>query len=306
MRPAVIDRREKSVLHSSISGCARSYRPLRQGMLILATMLCSSAHSAEPSIAHTERETYTCEDEQSLFESWSRVAGSMSESELLQQLPEAQVKAVQASDGRILKGLQIPATPKAKDALLVIPGNAWSTKGFSSIASLFPSDKLTIFLFDFRGYGLSKPGNPTMSAILSDYKDIARWLQAQRYRNLYLYAYSFGGVIALNAFPAGSPFRRIVLDSVPARPSEMGFKCKPSYDPIEKIQNSCQNITFMHGTSDWVVPRSYTQPLVSSISACGGVLDIDESRGHPFQIEWQSSRVKRIDAMVRHLNLEVD
>lgn len=292
--------------HYSIFGRVSSNVPFCQGIFVLAIMLCSLAHSAEPSIAYTERETYTCEDEQKQFESWSRWAGGMGEPELLQQVPKAQVKDVRAGDGRILRGLQIQGTPTAKDALLVIPGNAWSTKGFSRIASLFPSDKLTIFLFDFRGYGISKPGNPTMSAILSDYQDIATWLKAQGYRSLYLYAYSFGGVIALNAFPAGQPFRRIVIDSVPARPSEMGFKCKPSYDPIAKVPGSCSNITFMHGTSDWVIPRTYTQPLITSIGACGGVLDIDESRGHPFQIEWKSSRIKRIDAMVRHLNLEAD
>ena len=143
-----------------------------------------------------------------------------------------------------------------------------------------------------------------MSAILADYKDIVAWLQTQGYRNLYLYAYSFGGVIALNAFPADQSFRRIVLDSVPARPSEMGFSCKPSYDSIDRIPSSCPNITFMHGTSDWVIPRPLTQPLIDAIRACGGLLDIEESRGHPFQIEWESSKVKRINAMIRHLKLD--
>lgn len=271
----------------------------------LATLLLGPlAYAQDNQIQPSERETYTCADEQKHFESWSKIAGTMPETKLLQLVPNSQIVTVTAADSRTLRGLRMREGEGAKDALLVIQGNAWSTKSIVSIAPLFPTKKLDIFVFDFRGYGLSKPGNATMSAIISDYRDIGVWLQLQGYRNLYVYAYSFGGVIALNSFSTTSTFRRIVLDSVPARPSQMNFHCTVSYDPVDKVPQPCSSIAFMHGTSDWVVPRRYTQPLIDALSACGGVLDINESRGHPFQIEWQSSKIRRIDAMIRHLKLE--
>lgn len=272
--------------------------------ILIAIAFGSAAHAAENASDNTERETYTCDEERKHFESWSKIAGTLTESELMQRVPNSRIATVATADGRMLRALHIRSTAGAKDAVLVIQGNAWSTKAFSTIASLFPTDRLEVFVFDFRGYGLSKPGNPSMLAILNDYQEIGAWLQTQGYRDLYLYAYSFGGVVALNSYPDGKPFRRVVVDSVPARPGQMGFNCRPSYDPVDKVSRSCPNLTLMHGTSDWVVPRKYTQPLIDAVRACGGVLDIEESRGHPFQIEWQSSRARRVKAMMDHLKLQ--
>ena len=252
----------------------------------------------------TERETYTCDKEKKRFGSWSWRAGSLKEPQLLKKIPTARIAIVEAGDRRILRGLHLHSNAAVQVALLVIPGNAWSTKAFSSISKLFPTDDLDVFMFDFRGYGLSKPGHTSMSAIIADYQDIAEWLQNKGYRHLYVYAFSFGGVVALNAFPDSKPFRRMVLDSVPARPSAMGFRCNVSYDPIDKLPSSCPNITFMHGKTDWVVRRKQTQPLIDAVRACGGALDIQENRGHPFQIEWSSSKAKRVNAMIGHLKLQ--
>jgi pimeloyl-ACP methyl ester carboxylesterase len=259
--------------------------------------VCAQGDAAEP----TQREIYTCEDERKRFSLWSWFAGDLPEASLLERVSGSEIVTFTTTDNRALRGLRLRAGAKSRDALLIIQGNMWSTKAFADIAWLFPKETFDVFFFDFRGYGLSTPANPTISAIVNDYRDIGLWLKKQGYRHLYLYAYSFGGVVALSSFSDSRVFRRIVLDSVPARPSQMGFKCKQSYDPIDKLPRSCPHLVFMHGTSDWVVSRRDTQPLIDAVRECKGQLDIEESRGHPFQIEWASSKIRRIEAMVHHL-----
>ena len=126
------------------------------------------------------------------------------------------------------------------------------------------------------------------------------------YDKLFLYAFSFGGVVAANSFGKNSPFNKIVLDSVPSRPSKvLGIKCSLSYSPVDKIGTLCSDLTFMHGTSDWVIGRRNTQELIEHIKNCGGELDVNKSRGHPFQIEWKSTSRARIKDVIGHFGLEL-
>ena len=244
---------------------------------------------------------YTCSNEQDSLNSWSRVAGTASESKLLTTIPNATIESLSARDGQSLKGISARSSANTKDALLVIQGNGWSLRWLAGEIARFPTESLDVYAFDFRGYGLSKPGTPAFGSIITDYQDIASALQTKGYRNLYLYAFSFGGVIAANAFPTGAPFHRIVLDAVPSHPRDYGFICIESYDPPVHLPDDCSSYTFMHGTSDGVVPRKYAKENIDAIRKCGGVLDIEVARGHPFQMEWDASREKRVKAIMEHL-----
>lgn len=59
----------------------------------------------------------------------------------------------------------------------------------------------------------------------------------------------------------------------------------------------------MHGTSDWVIGRNSTEELIAQIKSCGGALNIEKSRGHPFQIEWRSTSRARLMDVMAHLGL---
>jgi pimeloyl-ACP methyl ester carboxylesterase len=255
-------------------------------------------------IEPTSREVYTCEDEEKYFSGWSAAASLFfSEERLVRKYPQAHLVTVPMGDGRSVRGLHFPASGNVLGAVLVIPGNAWRVGQFARYAEFLTANHLDAYMFDFRGYALSRPGIPTVSAIVADFKEIGSWLASKGHPKLYLYSFSFGGVLALNAFPQGPPFTRIVLDSAPSRTSQMGFQCKPSYDPVDVLPGDCSHLIVMHGTSDGVLPREWTQELISAVSSCGGTIDTDKPRGHPFQMEWLSSRRSRLADVCRHFGV---
>lgn len=280
---------------------------IRQGLSrYTRTLIAFAVLLAAPLLADdvllTPRERYTCdkEVEEKHFGSWSRMAGDSSETKIKKKYPNARIVSVGMPDERTIRGIQFPATPPLAGAVIVIPGNAWLAEDFADYADAFTAIHLDVFLFDFRGYGLSKPGVPTLSAIIDDYRDLAAWLDKQ-YKQKYLYAFSFGGVVALNAFPNGQPFTRMVVDATPARLGDLKFTCSVSYDPVDKLPGACPYLTMMHGTRDWILPRRVTQELITKVQSCGGEVDIAAPRGHPFQVEWRSTRRKRLADIVRHL-----
>ena len=272
--------------------------------LALSIILPVYANEPEETLA-TARELYTCKDEAKRFGSWASIAGQIDISEVVGNLPGVQLAQVRVGDGRIIRGIVSTGKTPNTNAILVIGGNGWSAKPFAgSVLPHMMKFDTDIYYFDYRGYGLSKPGLPTMHAILEDYRDIGNWLKSKQYDHLYLYAFSFGGVVALGAFPELRPFERIVIDSAPSRASDFGFSCFPTYETVDFLRPDCAKLTVMHGTSDWVMPRPKVDELIGRANTCGATIDSDANRGHPFQIEWESSRIARIESVMRHLKID--
>jgi dienelactone hydrolase len=277
--------------------------------LICAFMGALSAKAiAEDSTTATPREIAACgNNELSMFQTWSRIAGKSTDKSALSKVSNAQVFSVSMRDGRTIRGLRVYSTQSpAPSALLVIPGNAWLAQDFAKYAAWMAEQNIDVYIPDFRGYGLSAPAVPTMSAMVDDYREVGHWLVREHsYHATYLYAFSFGGVVALNAFADDDPFTRIVLDAVPSRPIEL-FKltCDVQFDPVDHVPSDCHSVTVMHGTSDWVVNRPSAQELLDKLKACGATLDIDKPRGHPFQIELSSTRRSRLTDVLNHLRLQ--
>lgn len=267
-------------------------------------LLCLATHvEANEPAPPTSRELYSCENEAERFKSWASIAGRLDPDRV--KADRVKIIEVHAGDGRTIRGVAAMGDAPRKNAVLVIGGNAWSAKPFlSSALEFFTPFNADIYYFDFRGYGMSTPANPTMNAILEDYRDIAKWLLKQGHDRLYLYGFSFGGVIALVSFPDLSPFERVVIDSAPSRASDFGFKCKPTYETVDFVPGDCRRLTLMHGTDDWVMPRPKVSELIESVKKCGAGIDIDVWRGHPFQAEWDSSRKARAAAVMNHLGIE--
>lgn len=262
----------------------------------------ASGHSTEAS--QTERETYTCENEAKRFESWASLAGRLDPDRLKTDFPNTLLLEIQVADGRTIRGVAAKGASPRENAVLVIGGNGWSAKPFLKyVLPHLTSFDADVYYFDFRGYGMSTPANPTMHAIVEDYRDIAKWLLNEGHRQLYLYAFSFGGVVAITSFPKLSPFAQVVIDSAPSRASDFGFRCSPTYETVDFVPSNCTNLTVMHGTSDWIMPRSKVRELIETARKCGATIDIDVSRGHPFQIEWESSRKQRIADVMKHFGI---
>lgn len=280
--------------------------PMAMALLCLATRLGAAETADTADTPRTAREVYTCQGEARQFAAWALLAGRVDPARLQKNFPHVQLVEVLAGDGRSLRGVASRGAAPKKHAVLVIGGNAWSSEPFARVVlPLFSRFDADVYYFDYRGYGMSVPGYPTMQAILDDYRDIATWLASQGHERLYLYGFSFGGVVALASFPKLTPFARVVVDSAPSRASDFGFTCTPTYETVDFLPRDCTRLTVMHGTSDWVVPRAKVRELIETASRCGATIDADARRGHPFQIEWEWSRRKRVEAVMNHVGIKM-
>lgn len=273
---------------------------------LLLLILAGKVYADEPIDAPvTPREVYTCNDEAKRFNSWASIAGRLDTNRLKAHYPGVLLIEVKMADGRVIRGVSARSEMPRSNAVLVIGGNGWSAKPFvRTVLPNFKTFDTDVYYFYFRGYGMSTPANPTMHAIIEDYRELAKWILNEGHARLYLYAFSFGGVVAPASFPQLSPFERIVVDSSPSRASEFGFSCNPTYETVDFLPSDCARLTVMHGTSDWVMPRPKVSELIGAAKKCGAAIDINMSRGHPFQIELGSSRKLRVDAVMKHFGIE--
>ena len=278
----------------------------RAGILLglLSILFAAQAFSEQP-LVPTAREVLTCgKREGDLFKGWARMAGHSTPASALKSLSNADIFSVQMSDGRTIRGIRARAAGRMYKFVLVIPGNGWIAQTFDPYISQFAKAGFDVYVPDFRGYGLSQPAVPTMQGIVADYRDLSRWIWAQQYRRGYVYAFSFGGVVAVDALDLRR-FSRVVLDAAPAHPAQLlGLTCSVSYDPEHYLPGSCRNVVLMHGTRDWVLRRWKVQDLINAAAKCGATLDIGKPRGHPFQLEWPSTSEGRVQDVIQHFGAQ--
>lgn len=270
-------------------------------ILVFAAAVFGQSGRADD-ISPTSREVLTCGDrEGKLFQSWSRAAGKSTTASAIASAPGAEIFDIPMQDGRTIRGIRLRTAAKARGFVLVIPGNAWIAETFSSYAAQFTAAGLDVYIPDFRGYGLSQPGIPSVSAMMADYSEVSKWIWTQGYTEGYVYGFSFGGVVAVDALAGDTSFKKIVVDSVPSHPAHiLGLTCTVNYDPSEHLPADCSKLVVMHGTSDWLVSNKKARDFLDKAKACGATLDAGKPRGHPFQIEWRSTSMGRIHDVIEH------
>jgi pimeloyl-ACP methyl ester carboxylesterase len=256
-------------------------------------------------ISNTSLETYNCTKEREKLESWRNIAGSISRDVALERAnksaEQVEIVEVTASDRRTLRGFRFPSSTESLGNLLIVQGNAWRADQFAPEASILAESGYNVYIFDYRGYGISAPGNPTVSAIIDDYKVISMWL-ARLPGTSHLYAFSGGGVVAINAVNAleESLFATIVLDATPSKLEYVRLSCTVNYDPIEKLPADCGRYVAIRGTRDLVVRTRKTTELLDAVTQCGGKA-VSRFRGHPFQLEMPWTRRGRLKDILAEL-----
>jgi len=250
-------------------------------------LLVQAAAAAPP----TPRETVTCDGEKLIFKIWSFLAGSP-RPDSVNKIPGARITRFEAGDGRTLKGVHLSAAiPQPRGWVLAIQGNAWLAQDLSPYLTPIRDAGFDVYVYDFRGYGMSKPGRRRMAAIVEDYREIAAHLADQHDQPGFLYGSSFGGIVLLNALDGFESFGRVVLDAVPADLD--GFDCETDYRPLANLPGACENLLAITGGEDKVVPLPRSQPLLEAVESCGGHKRVREGLGHPFQNEDDAVRFER-------------
>ena len=150
-------------------------RILTMKILFLAFVVCFPDISLAE---ETQRERTTCEGEAFTFWLWSFLAGATNPDEVL-SIPNTELITFLTNDRRTLKGFRLESDHMpAKGYVLVIQGNGWLASQLAPYLIPLRNIGLDIYIYDFRGYGLSKPGLRRFAAIIEDYQEIIDELNA--------------------------------------------------------------------------------------------------------------------------------
>ena len=231
-----------------------------------------------------------------MFWLWHILAGSPSQQRL------AHIKNVErlrfmTRDGIELGGYKLTAQ-NAKGYLLVAPGNAMLADHLVADLQFFRDLGLDVYIFDYRGYGLSH-GKSRLAAIVADYEEIVAHLNTQGYAQQFLYGISMGGVILLDAIGDSHAYTRLVVDSSPSRISYLG--CPERYDPVRHLPEDSARIMIISGAQDRVVTPRQMAELISEAKTRGARVLQDQDFAHPYQDAAVETHQRRLGAVAAFL-----
>lgn len=171
----------------------------------------------------------------------------------------------QADDGTMLHGWFIPGDNN-KPVVLFFHGNAGNISGRVGNLGRLNRLGLSVFIFDYRGYGRSQ-GKSSENGIYSDGLGALAWLHKKGFtpeQTIY-FGRSLGAAaalqLALEQPPAGliieSPFTSIAGMGKKHNPilyRLFGWLIPAKYDNAEKISRLKSPLLLIHGTADSIVP----------------------------------------------------
>lgn len=213
-----------------------------------------------------------------MFWLWHRMAGAARPHGV------ASIRAVEpvkfkTRDGLTLAGYKLAAeNPTAY--LLVAQGNAMLADQLVTDLQPFRDRGWDVYIYDYRGYGISQ-GKSRLAAIVNDYGEIVDHLNTLGYAKRLLYGISMGGVILLNAVGDTNLYTRLVVDSSPARISNLG--CPERYDPVTHLPNDSKRVMIISGGRDNVVPPAQMDELLVIARSRGARILHDPELAHPYQ-----------------------
>jgi len=260
-------------------GCA-SFDPHTLIILVLATVAaCSVEGSGQAMAGEPDPEASVCGAlrEPLAFWAFRHGAGSVQAGHVA-GIADIDRIAYTTRDGRQLGGYRL-RVPAASGYLLVAQGNATLVDQIARELQTFRRLGVDIYLYDYRGYGLSE-GKSRLRAIVEDYREIIASLNSQPYRRRLLYGMSMGGVILLNAVGATGDYTALVVDSSPSRISRYG--CPKIYDPVRQLPPDSSRILVIGGERDRVVPIAQMEELLRIAQSRGAQVLRDPHLAHPF------------------------
>jgi fermentation-respiration switch protein FrsA (DUF1100 family) len=190
-------------------------------------------------------------------------------------VPEAQRDLVRfaAADGTKLSGV-LARQSDSQHALTVLysHGNAQNIDYYWARASLLWSFGYNVFIYDYRGYGMSD-GSPTEQGVYSDAQGALAWLRARSDLDptrIAYYGYSLGGAVAID-LATRSPPRALVTESAFASVAELAedgslvvppdFVATYKFDNVDKIGSVGAPVLIMHGNADTYIQPKYAHEL---------------------------------------------
>lgn len=225
---------------------------------------------------------------------WQRMAG-LADKTRVSHIKNIQPIEFKTRDGIILGGYKL-AAHVPRGYILVAQGNAMLVDQIAADFEVFRKQGFDVYLYDYRGYGLSE-GNSRLAAIISDYSDIVAHLNTLGYNRHFIYGISIGGVMLLNAVGRNHNFDAAVIDSSPSYISNYG--CPESYNPMRHLPKDSSHIMIISGVRDLIVSPAQMAELIRIGKARGAYVYTDIEFSHPFQDKSSEIHRRRLNAVIR-------
>ncbi|MDR1976492.1 MAG: alpha/beta hydrolase [Campylobacteraceae bacterium] len=176
-------------------------------------------------------------------------------------------------DGTKLNGWFISSTIEAKGTVIQVHGNAGKLEDHLDFVSWLPQRGYNLFMFDYRGYGLSEDKKQTPKALMEDTKAAIGYIRGRTpNEKLFILAQSLGGNNAIAAIGSGQrrgikallvdstffSYKKIADDRLP----NGGIFVSDRYSASSFIASVAPIPTlFMHSKGDEVIPYEHTEQL---------------------------------------------
>jgi hypothetical protein len=275
---------------------------------------------------------YACENESEMFRTLvqaSRKAGFDPEYRPSQE-SGVSIQTRQMRDGVNLVGYLIAARDGAEKPVsprgyvLVFLGNALLAQQTIGDLKVVARQELDVYVFDYRGYGLSQ-GTPAILDIIDDARELILDLNISKASNGSLYeqhlllGLSAGAVVISMVDGAEKLADRIAFDGAPSRTSidvkflffsVMKLKCPARLDLENSTLPFAKKTLIVQGTKDRVLGVTQVAGVQSEFlrTACEKGSTVIQAKGfkHPFQDQFGDKRFGLIGAYLLsgHANVE--
>ncbi|WP_420606329.1 alpha/beta hydrolase [Novosphingopyxis sp.] len=182
-------------------------------------------------------------------------------------VPEPSEISVTTSDGLILKGYRWKPRCKSHVALVFFHGNSGNRFDAANLAAPLRRDDVDLIVASYRGYG-DNPGQPDEEGLYADAEAFVKQAKADRPDKVFLFGYSLGGAVALNATTRvrvnGIATLGTFTDLRSAAPRLARAFIPYEFDNLKIAKSINTPWLLMHGTKDEVVPVKHAQRLADA------------------------------------------
>ncbi|MFE4106823.1 alpha/beta hydrolase [Almyronema epifaneia] len=176
-----------------------------------------------------------------------------------------------------IHGWWIPTTaPLPLGTLLYLHGNGENIGANLGLAHRFQQLGFSVFLFDYRGYGLSQGAFPSEQRLYQDAEVAWQYVTQVRQvppEQVYLFGHSLGGAIAIELATRQPQAAALIVQSsftsIPAMAQRtfyaklfpVDFLLSQRFDSLSKVAKLQMPVFFIHGLADVSVPPEMSQLL---------------------------------------------
>ncbi|WOB42631.1 alpha/beta hydrolase [Thermoleptolyngbya oregonensis NK1-22] len=180
-----------------------------------------------------------------------------------------------------IHGWWIPVPPgqPQRGVMLYLHGNGLNIGANADYAVRWQRLGLSVFLFDYRGYGQSEGAFPSEAAVYQDADAAWRYLTEERGiapEEILIYGHSLGGAIAIDLGVRQPRAAGLIVESSFTSIRDMAYRTTPfgflpidliltqRFDSIGKVPHLQVPVLYAHGAQDAQVPADMSEALYAA------------------------------------------